>query len=98
MPKKYPKRVMFEYNAKTTMTLRYNTAVSAIVFDHLAPKEDYLENQFQFYGPDLSYDAFILRRGKWNFEEEVDVQNPRSKTDNVRRDKSKKEKAVYTPK
>ena len=98
MPKKYPKRIMFEYNAKLTMTLRYNTAVGAIVFDHLAPKENYLENQYQFYGPDLSYDAFILRRGKWNFEEEVDVQNPRSKTDNVRRDKSKKEKAVYTPK
>ena len=80
------------------MTLRYNNSLNAIVFDHLAPKEEYLESQFQFYGPDLSYDAFIFRRGKWNFEEEVDVQNPKSKTDNIKRDKSKKEKNMYSPK
>ena len=98
MPKKIPSRVLFEYNAKLTMTLRYNPTSESIVFDHLAPKEDFLDKQYQFYGPDLSYDAFIYRRGKWNFEEEVDVQNPRSKTDNVHHDKNKKEKPVYTPK
>ena len=89
---------MFEFNAKLTMTLRYNATSESIVFDHLAPKEDFLDKQYQFYGPDLSYDAFIYRRGKWNFEEEVDVQNPRNKLDNVHHDKNKKEKAVYTPK
>ena len=98
MPKKIPSRVMFEFNAKLTMTLRYNPTSQSIVFDHLAPKEDFLDKQYQFYGPDFSYDAFNLRRGKWNFEEEVDAQNPRTKADNVRRDKNKKEKAVYTPK
>ena len=98
MPKKIPSRIMFEFNAKLTMTLRYNATSESIVFDHLAPKEDFLDKQYQFYGPDLSYDAFIYRRGKWNFEEEVDVQNPRNKLDNVHHDKNKKEKAVYTPK
>jgi hypothetical protein len=98
MDKKIPSRIMFEYNAKLTMTLRYNPTSQSIVFDHLAPKEDFLDKQYQFYGPDLSYDAFIYRRGKWDFEEEVDVQNPRNKLDNVHHDKNKKEKAVYTPK
>ncbi|HEX7415424.1 MAG TPA: hypothetical protein VF411_15380, partial [Bacteroidia bacterium] len=98
MPKKYPKRVMFEYNSAFTITLQYNEAVKAIVFDHLIPKESYLEGQYQFYGPDFSYDAFVLKHGKWNFEEDVDVKNAKRKTDDVRRDKGKKEKAVYTPK
>jgi hypothetical protein len=98
MPKKIPKRVMFEYNAQLTMTLKYNDALKAIVFDHLTPKESYLEGQYQFYGPDFSYDAFVLRRGKWDFEEDVDAKNPQSKTDNVRRDKDRKDKPIYTPK
>ena len=98
IPKKSPSRIMFEFNAKLTMTLRYNATSESIVFDHLAPKEEFLDKQYQFYGPDLSYDAFNYRRGKWNFEEEVDVQNPRNKLDNVHHDKNKKEKAIYTPK
>ncbi len=98
MPKKYPKRIMFEYNADVIMTLRYNSNASSIVFDHLTPKESYLDGQAQFYGPDFSYDAFVLKHGKWEFEEEVDAKNPRSKTDNYKRDKSKKEKPIYAPK
>jgi hypothetical protein len=98
MPKKIPKRVMFEYNAQVVMSLRYNNEANSIIFDHLTPKEDYLEGQAQFYGPDFSYDAFVFKHGKWEFEEEVDAKNPRSKIDNYHRDKSKKEKAVYTPK
>ena len=98
MPKKVPKRVMFEYNAQVVMTLSYNDALHAIVFDHLTPKEGYLESQYQFYGPDFSYDAFIFKHGKWEFAEEVDAKNPQSKTDNVRRNKDRKDKAIYTPK
>ncbi|MEO8761069.1 MAG: hypothetical protein ABI388_07265 [Bacteroidia bacterium] len=98
MPKKFPKRIMFEYNAQVVMTLRYNPEANSIIFDHLTPKESYLEGQAQFYGPDFSYDAFVFKHGKWEFEEEVDAKNPRSKTDNYKRDKSQKEKPVYTPK
>ena len=98
MPKKYPKRVMFEYNAQVTMTLQYNKDVNAIVFDHLIPKDKFLEGSPQFYGPDFSYDAFVFKRGKWNMEEDVDVKNAKRKTDNVRRDPDKKDKPIYTPK
>lgn len=98
MAKKFPKRVMFEYNAQLTITLQYNEVVNAIVFDNLIPKESYLEGQYQFYGPDFSYDAFFLKHGKWNFEEDVDVKNPRSKLDNVKKNPDKKDKVIYTPK
>ncbi|MBS1646158.1 MAG: hypothetical protein JST67_02330 [Bacteroidetes bacterium] len=98
MPKKFPKRIVFEYNAQLTMSLRYNADAQALIFDHLAPKDGYLEGQYQFYGPDFSYDAFVYKHGKWNFEEEVDAKNPRNKMDNYRRNKTPKEKPVYAPK
>ncbi|HXB41186.1 MAG TPA: hypothetical protein VNZ49_11640 [Bacteroidia bacterium] len=96
MPKKNPKRVMFEYSSKVVMSLRYYNG--AIVFDHLAAKDENNEGMAQFYGPDFSYDAFFPGRGRWNYEADVDVKNPKSKNDNVKRDKSKKEKVVYAPK
>lgn len=95
IPKKNPKRVMFQYSSKAVMSLKYNNG--AIVFDHLAPKDEYNLEMFQFYGPDFSYDAFYPGRGKWHYEADVDVKNPRNKNDNVKRD-NKKEKAVYSPK
>ena len=98
MPKKFPKRVMFEYNAQVTMSLQYNEALKAIVFDHLVAKDSFLEGQSQFYGPDFSYDAFVFKHGKWNLEEEVDVKNPRNRADNVKKDLDKKDKPIYAPK
>jgi hypothetical protein len=93
--KKNPKRVMFEYSAKVTMSLRNNNG--AIVFDHLASKDEMNEGMFQFYGPDFSYDAFLPSRGKWVYEADVDVKNPRNKNDNAKRGKTK-EKTIYAPK
>lgn len=94
-PKKNPKRVMFEYSSKVVMSLKWNNG--AIVFDHLAPKDDFSEGMYQYYGPDFSFDAFYPHKGKWSYQEDVDVKNPRSKNDNVRRDKNK-EKTMYAPK
>ncbi|MGZ3904438.1 MAG: hypothetical protein ACXVC6_12130 [Bacteroidia bacterium] len=96
-PRRTPKRVMFEYSAKVVMSLRYNETVGAIVYDHLAAKDEYTESQAQYYGPDFSYDALIFKHGKWVYTPDVDVKNPKNKNDNVRR-KEKKDKAIYTPK
>jgi len=95
-PKRNPKRVMFEYSSKVVMSLRYNESFGAIVFDHLAAKDEYAEGQAQFSGPDFSYDALILHRNKWNYTPDVDVKNLKNKNDNVRR-KEKKDKPIYAP-
>lgn len=95
-PKKSPKRVMFEYSAKVVMSLRYSDSFGAIVFDHLAPKDEFTSGQTQYYGPDFSYDAFILKRNKWDYTPDVDVKNPRNKNDGVKR-KEKKDKDMYVP-
>jgi hypothetical protein len=96
-PKRNPKRVMFEYSAKVVMSLRYNESFGAIVYDHLAAKDEFNDGQWQFYGPDFSYDALVLKRGKWNYTPDVDVKNPRNKNDNVQRNRQK-DKPIYAPK
>lgn len=97
MPKKNPKRIMFEYSAEIVMSLKYHEDKDMIVFDHLAPKDAIMEGQYQFYGPDFSFDAFKYSKGKWKYEEDVDVKNLKNKNDTVKRDKDKKDKPVYTP-
>lgn len=58
-------RVVFEFNEKVTMTLKYNSKVDMIVFDHLSPEKPSLEGNFAYYGPDFSYDGLKFEKGIW---------------------------------
>jgi hypothetical protein len=68
-----PKRMVFEYSREVSMSLKYYEKNKIIVFDHLAPREPHLVNSKQFYGPDLSYDAFEYKKGKWELLQNIDV-------------------------
>jgi hypothetical protein len=65
-------RVVFEYSIRTQMILRYNEKQKLIVSDHLSPDNPKLQGCFEFYGPDLSYDAFEYKQGNWYFVSDVD--------------------------
>jgi len=65
------KRVFFEYSKKTTMFLNYEEQYSRIMFDHLAPETAALTGMYSTYVPDLSYDAYVLKDGKWILSEDV---------------------------
>jgi hypothetical protein len=78
---KTKKRVIFEYQAGIFMVLRYEEDKNRIVFDHLAPSNENLEGQYQFYGPSFIYNAFLFKNGKWLYEKNVDVRNPKDRTD-----------------
>ncbi len=97
LPQKNPKRIMFEFSAELVMSLKYIEEKKIIVFDHLAPKDPFLEGQYQFYGPDFSYDCFRLSKGKWKYEADVDVKNFKSRNDGITHKKGK-EKVIYSPK
>jgi len=80
------RRVIFEYSAKATMTIRYESQPielgkrpkDMIIFDRLAPTQSFLEGNYQFYVPETNiFDAFIFDAGKWEFLEEVDARNAR---------------------
>lgn len=68
-------RIVFEYNEKAQMNLEYKPLTGQIVFDHLSPYKPSLEGQFQFYGPDFSYDGFIFEDGKWIHQKDIRVTN-----------------------
>ena len=86
MPKKYPKRVIFEYSATCSMSLKYNFKKDSIVFDHLEPNEPQLEGQYQYYCPDMSYDGFGFKHGKWNYGIDLNVTNEKDATDKLYND------------
>ncbi|RPH34553.1 MAG: hypothetical protein EHM93_00545 [Bacteroidales bacterium] len=70
-------RVVFEYSARVNMTLRYIPESNSIVFDHLSPMRPDLADNFQFYGPDFTYDGFKFEKGKWIYVRNLDLRNPK---------------------
>ena len=81
--KKYPKRIIFEYSANCTMSLRYSTKKDSIVFDHLSPTSPQLEGQYQYYCNDMSYDGFGFKKGKWNYGMDLNAINDRDEKDKL---------------
>jgi hypothetical protein len=68
-------RFVLEYSANVKISLTYDSQRKKIIFDHLAPPELVYTNVRSHYGPDFTYNAFSLNKGKWNFEENIDVKN-----------------------
>lgn len=103
LEKRSPKRVIFEYSAQTTMSLKYFEETKRIVFDHLSPSQPRFEGQYQYYGPDFSFDALEFKKGKWIYVSDVDARNGKSNKDNKYNDPKDKSreydnKKFYEPK
>lgn len=69
------KRVIFEYARQASMLLRYVPGQNLIVFDHLAPPDAKLKDKPETFGPDLSYDGYKLKNGRWVYVEQLDMRN-----------------------
>ena len=68
-------KLEFQYNEKAVMSLRYNTDVKMIVFDHLSPQKPSLIDNFEFYGPDFTYDGLKFEKGIWIHYPNIDITN-----------------------
>ncbi len=68
-------RIIFEYSARVAMMLRYDDELKMIVFDHLSPTEPQYEGEYQFYGPDFSYDGLKSTSCYWDLVEDLDLKN-----------------------
>lgn len=105
LPKPYrgrPKRMIFEYSAQLAMSLRYDQSRNMIMFDHLAPAEEGLEGQYQYYGPSFQVDALQWKNGTWSYEANVEARNPNERDDQMFNDPHHpsyqlNKKAIYTP-
>jgi hypothetical protein len=70
-------RLVFDYNAQATMTMRYDERKKMVVMDHLSPSDPRPEakGMYNLYGPDFSYDGLKFEKGHWNFLRDIDVRN-----------------------
>ena len=69
------KRIIFEYTRQASMLLKYVPDQNLIVFDNLAPPDKKLKNQPETYGPDLTYNGYRLKNGKWEYVDNLDMRN-----------------------
>ena len=100
IPGKFGKRMMFEYASEVAMSLKYNEGRKQIIFSHLAPNnlDPMLVGQYQYYGPDGSFDALSMKKGRWTYEGAIDIRKEKNKNDNVKKPEPEKQKPVYKPK
>ena len=70
-------RLVLEYNAQATISLKYNESKKMIVMDHLSSSDPRPEakGMYQLYGPDLSYDGLKFEKGLWILQRDIDVRN-----------------------
>lgn len=68
-------RVIFEFSSQTNMTLTYDEEKQMIIYDHLSPSRPSLSGQYEYYGPDFSYDGLKFERGIWNAYSDIDVRD-----------------------
>lgn len=68
-------RFVLEYSSDAKVNLSYEERGKRIVFDHLVPSEPIYNKIYSYYGPDFTYDAFELQRGKWVMVENIDLKN-----------------------
>jgi len=92
LDKGYPKRMIFEYSAQVVMSLKYDEGNKQIIFDHLSPLQPKFEGQFQYYGPDFSFDAIEFKKGKWTYVPDVDARNNKTSKDANYNDPKEKNK------
>jgi hypothetical protein len=67
-------RVVFQYSSSAVMSLKFDND-RMIVFDHLSPVSAQYTGNYQFYGPDFSFDSFTLDNGIWRYKGDIDIKN-----------------------
>lgn len=58
-------RIIFEYTTQSVMTVRYMPELDKIVFNFLYPIVPEKKNDKRYFVPDVSYDGFEFKFGKW---------------------------------
>ena len=73
--KQSQKRVIFQYDAKTSISVKYHKKKKQIIFDHLVPIRKDLAGLFEYYIPEGTFNAYNYKNGKWWLEQDLDIRN-----------------------
>jgi len=73
--KESQKRVIIEYDSKTSVSVKYHLKDQRIVFDNLVPPNRNLEGLKEYYIPEGTFNAYQYKRGKWWLQQDIDIRN-----------------------
>ncbi|MCQ2226318.1 MAG: hypothetical protein MJZ01_00205 [Bacteroidales bacterium] len=65
-------RRVFRYSAGANMMLRYSEKGKSLIFDHLSPSNSMFIGEYEFYGPDFSYESYLRTSKCWQYKDDVD--------------------------
>ena len=68
-------RLVLEYADQVAISVRYDPGTDLITFDHLVPFHPIYKNNYEFYGPDGSYDGLEFSGGHWIYRQDIDARN-----------------------
>lgn len=72
-----PLRRIYGYSFQTSMVLRWEPEMEAILLDHLSPSRADMVGQAAYYGPDMTHDAYFWYKGEWWLEPDIDARDRR---------------------
>lgn len=70
-------RKSYGYSFQTSMVLRWEPEMEAILMDHLSPSRADMVGQPAYYGPDMTHDAYFWYKGEWWLEPDIDARELR---------------------
>ena len=73
--KESQKRVILEYDSKTSISVKYHSKEEKIVFNHLVPPNKDLEGLEEYYITEGTFNAYQYKRGKWWLQQDIDIRN-----------------------
>jgi hypothetical protein len=73
------KRIFYEHSEKCTMSMKYDETNDRILFEHMSPESPSLKGFYAYYVPDMTYDAFREKNGKWYLDEDVIAVNKKTR-------------------
>ena len=73
--KESQKRVILEYDSKTSISVKYHNKEQRIVFNHLVPPRKDLVGLEEYYIPEGTFNAYQYNKGKWWLQLDVDIRN-----------------------
>jgi len=67
------KRVILQYDSKTSISLKYHKKGKQIIFDHLVPIRKDLDGLYEYYIPEGTFNAYNYTNGKWWLQKDIDI-------------------------
>ena len=72
--------MFIEYSEKATISVRYDKGINKIIFDHLVPEVGNLKGMYEYYIPNMEYDAYFWQNNFWNYQADIIVGNDKEKS------------------